>query len=212
MPTMPRLTPLFLVLGACATPPPPEVAAQQTQTENSPKGVVRYERPVYVGLSGTYVSPEYQLDDYPGNKVDQGFGGLARVGYQFDERFGAEVLLDYVHELQFDDPAQPFPDSDISTWAATANFRIYPFRVDLREQTNIFAFAGYGLMRVQIDPGNPAQRRAEFDGWTWRFGAGLESNLDEHWAFLAEGGYLLPEGHIDDFPFWSVSAGLVYRF
>ena len=67
-------------------------------------------------------------------------------------------------------------------------------------------------MRVEQDTLNPARSSGEMDGWTWRFGAGIEAELVRNLEFVAEGAYHLPEGHINDFEYWSATAGLQFRF
>jgi len=127
------------------------------------------------------------------------------LGWRFLKSWG----VDFQYEWQ-DDFAPTISDKEgtANAHVITANARYYipfiPF-----ERVQPFALAGFGLMQATGTDGDEKTKLGDF---ALRFGGGLDLYLTKNWAIETSGIYVQSTGDLRDQSYWSIGAGLQYRF
>ena len=164
----------------------------------------------YAGARGVYTQEDFDIDA----EVDDDFGFNLFAGYRLFSFLGSDFEFEYVDAL----PARgkpAGPNYDVRTFNLSWNFRAYPLAWAFEpsspfQRVQPYLSAGVSNQWVQLrrqPAGNSNQ--GNFAG---RLGAGIDFYLTEHLALTSNGIYTLGTGDVNDFHYWSIGWGLLYRF
>jgi len=179
-------------------------AGKNTEPAESP--VIPVTVPFYIGIGGVMgmVSTTCPCAG-DGRQYDtSNFGGLLRVGYDFNPWFGVEAR---------------FLRSQLSkNFATTTHYGLYAKpQVHISDAVNIYGLIGYGHTRIDCDK-NPAPL---YDGNGWSFGGGIEydfasgdgqGDAEEGWGAFVDYQNLLHDKGENLVRSNVISAGITYDF
>jgi opacity protein-like surface antigen len=174
----------------------------------------------YLGLAGIFAISDFDLstsdlDVVPPEPANtnprfKNSGGIDfRAGYRAFPRWAFE--FDYQWQAGFDSNRSSVdPRLEIDTHLLSLNTKFF----FLTGRWQPYALLGASLLVFNTEIVNDNFKKP-WDvtvGFAPRFGAGVDFWIDEHWALLVEGTYLVPVGALDDANMGSVGAGFQYRF
>jgi len=153
------------------------------------------------------------LEDWkiPGATVDptatvaNSQGLSAYIGWRFLESWGIDFQYEWQHGF-----ATTFSGAagEANAHVLTLNGRYYipfiPF-----ERIQPYGLVGLGLFQTSRTDGALKTAKGDFTG---RFGGGLDIYLTKNWVIEGSGTFVLPTGAQNDQRYWSIGAGLQYRF
>jgi opacity protein-like surface antigen len=177
--------------------------------EPAESSVVPVTVPFYIGVGGV-MGMTSTVCPCAGNRAGKriydtsNFGGLLRVGYDFNPFFGIEAR---------------FLRSQLSrNFAKTTHYGIYAKpQVHLGDAVNVYALIGYGHTKVECDyRANPL-----YEGNGWSFGGGIEydfgsgdgqGDAETGWGAFADYQNLLRDAGTNKVRSNVFSAGITYDF
>jgi hypothetical protein len=164
----------------------------------------------YAGARGVYAVEDFDL---PGD-VDDDFGFNLFGGYRLFSFLGSDFEFEYVDAMAVrGEPAGP--NFDVRTFVLSWNFRAYPLAWAFPpsspfQRVQPYLAAGVSNQWVQIQR-FPSGDKDE-GNFAGRLGAGIDVYLTENVALTTNGIYTLGGGDVNDFRYWSVGWGVLYRF
>lgn len=190
--------------AAAAEPPPPE-----------------YDRSGwYLGLAGFYAISDYDLTTsdldvvppQPANtnpKFGNSGGVDFRAGYRAFSRWAFE--FDYQWQAGFDSKNSSIdPPLEIDTHLLSLNTKF--FFLTGRWQPYALLGASLLIFNSEIVDDDFKKPWDVSVGFAPRFGGGIDFWINENWALMLEGTYIVPVGILDGANMGSVGVGFQYRF
>ena len=190
--------------AAAAEPPPPE-----------------YDRSGwYLGLAGFYAISDYDLTTsdldvvppQPANtnpKFGNSGGVDFRAGYRVFSRWAFE--FDYQWQAGFDSKNSSIdPPLEIDTHLLSLNTKF--FFLTGRWQPYALLGASLLIFNSEIVDDDFKKPWDVSVGFAPRFGGGIDFWINENWALMLEGTYIVPVGILDGANMGSVGVGFQYRF
>jgi len=95
---------------------------------------------------------------------------------------------------------------DIDGVSLTGSAKVFP--VPQSEGLEPFLLAGIGLLDLE----GPHRIHANETNWMYQLGGGLNFPIGQETLFEVNAAYHFPQGHLDDFEYWTVGANVQYRF
>jgi OOP family OmpA-OmpF porin len=163
--------------------------------------------PFYIGIGGIMAPTSTNCPCADERKYDTyNFGGILRVGYDFNPYFGIEAR---------------FLRSGISKKFATmTHYGIYAKpQVHISDAVNIYGLVGYGHTKVDMDC--KANKSLNYEGNGWSFGGGIEydfaagdgqGDAEEGWGAFVDYQNILRDASKNAVRSNVVSAGITYDF
>jgi OOP family OmpA-OmpF porin len=163
--------------------------------------------PFYIGV-GAIISPTSTVcpcADSDKRKYDtSNFGGILRVGYDFNPYFGIEAR---------------FLRSGISNnFATMTHYGIYAKpQIHISDAVNIYGLVGYGHTKVDCK----SKKNPIYEGNGWSFGGGMEydfasgdgqGDAEEGWGAFADYQSILRDAGLNKTRSNAFSAGITYDF
>ncbi|MBW2289018.1 MAG: porin family protein [Deltaproteobacteria bacterium] len=174
----------------------------------------------YLGLGGFYALSDYDLttsdlDVVPPQPADTNpkFGNSAgvdfRAGYRAFSRWAFE--FDYQWQAGFDSKNSSIdPHLEIDTHLLSLNTKF--FLLTGRWQPYALLGAGLLVFNSEIVDDDFKKPWDVSVGFAPRFGGGVDFWVNEDWALMLEGTYIVPVGILDGANMGSVGVGFQYRF
>jgi opacity protein-like surface antigen len=215
--------PLLALAFAAGLGLPISASAQDDEGDDDPDAGIYQQNGFYLGAMGVFgpwtessslernadrridpiVAPRTNSSD-----LDNAWGMNARAGYRLHPRFALEGqwewLTDTDRENTLSDGTRV--DDKISLFTLTGNAKYYL----LTERIQPYAIAGAGWSRSRIKQSFDSTRRN--NGFTARFGGGVDLYGSPDVALSLEAAYVLNTGGLDDLSYVSLGAGLTLRF
>jgi len=143
-------------------------------------------------------------------EVEKPLGLGVRAGYRFLPHLAAEAHFQWYAsaDIELDVQTNKANAIQLETLAFTGNLKAYL----LTGRVQPYLLTGIGVLHVSTDDKLNLNVVDEGDAFVARFGGGLDFYINDHFAFIAEGGYLLPTGKLDNLNQVVWSVGLQYRF
>lgn len=148
----------------------------------------------------------------PGNgikgNVDNSFGYGGRLGYRLHPRVALEGQFELLNNIEIDvqDAAGVESKDELQAYSVTGNAKGY-FATGRFQP---YAIAGAGWMRTRLKPDVTSTQH--HNGFTARFGGGIDIYGSPDVALTLESTYVLATGGTADLDNISLSAGLMLRF
>jgi opacity protein-like surface antigen len=143
-------------------------------------------------------------------EMEKPLGLGVRAGYRFLPRLAAEAQFQWFSgaDVELDVKANKANAIQVETLTFTANLKAYL----LTGRIQPFLLTGVGVMHLDADDKMNIGIKTSGDAFVARFGGGLDFYINDHFAFVVDGGYLLPTGSLDNLNQVVWSVGLQYRF
>jgi hypothetical protein len=163
----------------------------------------------YVGGRGVYTQVEFDTQ----GEADNDFGFNLFAGYRMFKGFASDFEFEYIDAIPVN--GKPGPNFDVRTFDLAWMFRLYPLAWAFEpgsgfQRVQPYLTAGPSLQWVQLQrlPGNDRD-----DGnFAGRLGGGFDVYLTPNIAVTADAKYTIGTGNVEDYPYWSIGWGFVYRF
>jgi opacity protein-like surface antigen len=143
-------------------------------------------------------------------EMEKPLGLGVRAGYRFLPHLAAEAQFQWFSgaDVELDVKANKANAIQVETLTFTANLKAYL----LTGRIQPFLLTGVGVMHLDADDKMNIGIKTSGDAFVARFGGGLDFYINDHFAFVVDGGYLLPTGSLDNLNQVVWSVGLQYRF
>jgi opacity protein-like surface antigen len=192
-----------------AVEPRRDAGREQTQERVAEGSHYRYDGWI-VGVGGLLGIEDF---DVPGDldDVDLGdtWGAEARLSYRWNDYLATEVLFQYFDGFDVD-AAGVSEDLTLDGWFASFNLKGY---APIWHVVQPYALVGGGYLDGgTIEVVNQVPNETDESDLALRFGLGIEAYLGDWWILALEGAYVKPYDDLEDYPFYTVSLGLQYRF
>jgi len=151
----------------------------------------------YVGVAAVAAGSNFK--NFADNKLDDGVttGGFqALFGYKMWDRAAVEIAYEGGMKFKGD-------DTEVELWNLMLQGKI--LMGGERWQPYLMVGAGWGDAST-TDP------RTSQDGFIGRAGGGLQYYISESFPIFVEGNYNAGAGDMDDFNYWTVKLGVMFRF
>ena len=153
----------------------------------------------YLGLSGVAAFEDFK--NTGGASIDDSLGLNFRGGYRFHPHLAAEAQFEWIEGFDVSGSSIEF-----ETWTFTGNAKAYL----LTSQVQPYALFGMGVMQVEVDlPGGFTLQDEDF---VVRVGGGIDVYASEYIVLSLEGVYVAPADDLNDFNYFSLGWGFLYRF
>ncbi len=165
---------------------------------------------VYGGIGGLYAIEAF--DNTGPLKFKSAPGFNFRLGYRFHPHIAVEVMGERVDAFDLDLAGSGISGSgeaEINTWAGTLNGKFFA----LTGRVQPYGLLGIGVMQAELKATGPGGS-VELDetDLAFRYGAGIDSYITEHWVFNLEASYVQPTEDVDNLNYYSLGGGIQYRF
>ena len=162
----------------------------------------------YVG--GNVVGGSYaRIDSAAGDpEADVAPGFKVYGGYRISPAFAIEIEYEMLANADIEVNGVK-GIAEIETWIATANAKIFW----MHDRIQPYTLIGMGIMNSNIDDSVGLGISASGDGFTFRFGAGLDYYVTRSVVASVGADYVLPAGsELEDLDLVTYGMGIQYRF
>lgn len=156
----------------------------------------------YLGLSGVAAFEDFKKPG--GVSIDDSLGLNFRGGYRFHPHLAAEAQFEWIEG--FDVSGSSSGVDEVEAWTFTGNLKAYL----LTSQVQPYALFGMGVMQVERDVGGGLT--AQDEDFVVRVGGGIDVYASEYIVLSLEGVYVAAADDLNDFNYFSLGWGFLYRF
>jgi opacity protein-like surface antigen len=165
---------------------------------------------IYLGAAGSFAIPT-QLEDKLGKKlggsftVDNSLGFHARVGYRLSPHLAFEVHSEWLAGFE---ASSASGNVEFQVLTITGDFKFYP----LTGRWQPFVVAGAGGLIADVTEQSGLGLSGDNNDFAARFGIGLDCYVTRNIALGLDASYVLPVEDVNEFDYFSLGWGLMYRF
>jgi opacity protein-like surface antigen len=164
----------------------------------------------YLQLNAGLAIENFDLDeveDATGSDidVDESFIISGRFGRRFSEKAAGEIVFDWVDGFDLETGGTEFGTLD--GWSISGNLKLYPYSGDVEP----YAQLGLGVLSGEFKDTVGAGISEEESDLALRGGGGIDISLSPTVFFNLDAVYTLATGDLDEFDFFTVTAGVGFR-
>jgi opacity protein-like surface antigen len=182
----------------------------RAQEEGDDEGEDFAREGIYLGAAGSFAIPT-QLEDKLGKKfggsftVDDSLGFHARAGYRLNPHLAFEVHSEWLAGFE---ASSGSGRADLEVLTITGDFKVYP----LTGRWQPFVVAGAGALFADATGQSGLAPSGDNSDFAARFGIGLDFYVTRSIVLGLDASYVLPVEDVNEFDYFSLGWGLIYRF